>query len=435
MLSERQQRQAIYALFAGGDTNPDSHDPAGYAEIWRTTLQRLTYLYDSFEREDMDKPQWRFDHHEEFLDCLKPAARAMRCQPEDVLRLLTDAGKERRRFQNMEQLSLSLPPVTWLWERWIPNGLLTLLGAEPGTGKTWLALELSRAVIHGGTWPDGQTHGGGGQVIWVEAEAVAQITRDRCLSMGINMARFWPIVPAAGELIDFSTSSSRDDLIELAQHVKPRLIVIDSLSGISSKGENNIEDIRRILAFLVGVAAEYDAGVVLIHHLKKRDRAQLSLPGLFLHDFRGSGHITAVARSIIGLSIQSPAGGPIKRSGPRLMEIVKATLCEEPDKLGMSIASEGSSMRVVFGQAPAGETATTGDECATWLLELLEANGPMKPKDVIDLADAEGYERAMVYRARKKLEGVVVNTLGNRNPKNEWKAADPDDEPDHDAPI
>ena len=427
MLSERQQRSAIYAIFAGGDTKPDRHDPTHYAEPWRTILFRLTRLYDTFETGQTLDGSWRFDNHEAFIDCLKPAARLLRCQPDDVVRLLSEAGKERRPIQNMQQLSASLPSVTWLWQDWIPNGLLTLLGATPGTGKSWLALELSRMVIHGGAWPDGQPSPGGGHVVWVEAEAVAQITCDRCLSMGIDMTRFWPIVPPPGDIIDFSAAPSRDDLIELAQHVKPRLIVIDSLSGISSKGENNIEDIRRILAFLVGLAAEHDAGLVLIHHLKKVDRSQLSLPGLFLHDFRGSGHITAVARSIIGLSIQTPPGGAVRRTGPRLMEIVKATLVEEPAKLGMTIQSEGDAMRLLFGAAPTADDTTTGDECANWLMELLEANGPMKPREIIELAEAEGFERAMVYRARRKLAAMITNTLGHKNPKNEWKAADPDD--------
>lgn len=427
MLSERQQRARIYAIYTSADTDPGSHDPTQYADVWRTTLMRLTYLYDSFDLEEIKDPSWRFDNHNAFQECLKPAARMLRCQPEDVFQLLSETNRERRAFRNMAQLSPTLPPITWLWENWIPNGLLTILGATPGTGKSWLSLELSRAVIHGGLWPDGRPCAGGGHVVWVEAEAVAQITRDRCQAMGIDMTRFWPIVPPAGDIIDFSAPASRDDLIELVQHVEPRLIVIDSLSGISSKGENNIEDIRRILAFLVGLAAEYNTGLVLVHHLKKVDRSQLALPGLFLHDFRGSGHITAVARSIIGLSIQSPAGGAVKRTGPRLMEIVKATLVEEPPKLGMTIQSDDSATRITFGEPPIADSATTGDECGAWLLELLEANGPMKPKEVIELGDAEGYERAMIYRTRKKLEGIIINTLGNRHPQNEWKAADPEE--------
>lgn len=426
MLSDRQQRQRIYALFAGGDTEPEKQAPSEFGDPWRAVLGKLQWFYAATPDVGLTKGgiDWRTHYHEEMLDCLAPAARHFRSHPQDVVSMLADAGKQRPAFQTMAQIAPTLPPITWLWEGWIPRGLMTLLGATPKVGKSWLALDLCRTVINGGTWPDGQPVGHRGSVVWVEAEAVAQITRDRAQMVGIDLTRFWPMVPSTGEILDMSTPAVRDDLIELVQHVKPSLIVIDSLSGISSKGENNIEDIRKMLAFLVGLAADCDAGLVLIHHIKKLERAQLSLPGLSIYDFRGSGHITAVARSILGLSVQSPTNGVIVTRGPRRLEVVAATLCQTPEALGMTIESQDDSVRIVYGEAPDTSNPSTGDECATWLLELLEANGPMKPKAVIDLAESEGYERSMVYRTRKKLDGTVINTLGAKHPKNEWKLSD-----------
>jgi hypothetical protein len=431
MLSDRQQRQRIYAVFAGGDTDPERHNPEDYSEPWRTVLGKLTWFYqahmDHVGKVRRDGTDWRTYYHDDIVDCLAPAARFFRTHPYDVISILADAGKVRKQWQNMAQIAPTLPPITWLWEGWIPRGLLTLLGATPKTGKSWLALDLARMVINGGTWPDGQAVGHKGQVVWVEAEAVAQITRDRAQMVGIDLNRFWPIVPPVGDIIDLSMASTRDDLIELVQHVKPSLIVIDSLSGVLSKGENNIEDVRRMLAFLVGLAAEYDAGLVLIHHIKKLDRAQLALPGISLYDFRGSGHITAVARSIIGLSVQSPANGPIVTRGPRRMEVVAATLCETPEPLGMTIESTDDQLRIVYGEAPeVGKAKSLSSQCRTWLLDLLAANGPMKPKDIVELAEAEGFERSMVMAARASLEadGRLRRTKGANNPRSEWALAD-----------
>jgi hypothetical protein len=426
MLSDRQQRKLIYAIFAGGDTEPERQNLADFADPWRAVLAKLTWFYASTPDIGATKGgiDWRTHYHDEILDCLAPAARHFKAHPQDVVSILADAGKQKAVFRTMAQIGPTLPPITWLWEGWIPRGLLTLLGATPKVGKSWLALDLCRTVINGGVWPDGQPVGHKGSVVWVEAEAVAQITRDRAQMVGIDLTRFWPMVPPVGDILDMSTPAIRDDLIELVQHVKPSLIVIDSLSGISSKGENNIEDIRKMLAFLVGLAAECDAGLVLIHHIKKLERAQLSLPGLSIYDFRGSGHITAVARSILGLSVQSPSNGVIVTRGPRRLEVVAATLCQTPEPLGMTIENQDDSVRIVYGEAPDTSNPTTGDDCGTWLVELLEANGPMKPKAIIELADAEGYERAMVYRVRRKLQGTIIDTLATKHPKNEWKLAD-----------
>jgi hypothetical protein len=361
------------------------------------------------------------------LDCLAPAARVLRMHPHDVVGLLADASRQRRQFLSGEEIAPNLRATTWLWEHWIPREYMTLLGAAPKTGKSWLALDLARLVIDGGTWPDGQRTAGGGKVVWVEAENVLNMTLSRAQRMGVNLRRFWPLEPRKGDIMDLTGGASRDDLIELVQMTQPDLIIIDSLSGITSKGENAVEDVRRLLAFLVEMAEEYSAALVLIHHLKKLDRQQLALPGLGLADFRGSSHITAAARSIMGLSIQSPVGGAIVKNGPRRLEIVAASLCQAPDALGMTIEDQqGGGLALVYGEAPASSQPTTGDECSRWMMELLQANGPMRPKDVVDLADAEGYIRSMVFGTAKKLReaGIIENTMGQSHPKNEWKLAD-----------
>ncbi|MBK9249455.1 MAG: AAA family ATPase [Ignavibacteria bacterium] len=48
--------------------------------------------------------------------------------------------------------------VNWAWFGWIPNGLLTMLAAEAGKGKSYLALWIAKIFIHGGTFPDGTPH-------------------------------------------------------------------------------------------------------------------------------------------------------------------------------------------------------------------------------------------------------------------------------------
>jgi len=431
MLSERQQKQRIYAIYAGGDTRPDKQDPDEYIEPWRSVLAKLQLIYAAraplWKRMEQKGGDWRAEYHEELLDCLAPAARILRTHPHDVVSILAEAGRQRRQFQSGEEIVPNLRPTTWLWETWIPREYMTLLGAAPKTGKSWLALDLARLVIDGGTWPDGQRTAGGGTVVWVEAENVLNMTLTRAKRMGVDLNRFWPLEPRKGDIMDLTGGAARDDLIELVQQVQPDLIIIDSLSGITSKGENAVEDVRRLMAFLVEIAEEFSAGLVLIHHLKKLDRMQLSLPGLGLADFRGSSHITAAARSILGLSVQTPAGSAIVKSGPRRLEVVAASLCQAPEPLGMTIEDQpGGGLTLVYGDVPTANTPTAGEECSRWMMELLQANGPMRPKDVVDLGDAEGYIRSMVFGTAKRLReaGIIVNTMGQSHPKNEWRLAD-----------
>lgn len=70
-----------------------------------------------------------------------------------------------------------LPPVEWVWPSWLPRGMLSLLGAAPGAGKSLVALDLARRVIHCEAFPDSARRADagtfpGGNVVYVDAEAV-----------------------------------------------------------------------------------------------------------------------------------------------------------------------------------------------------------------------------------------------------------------------
>jgi len=68
---------------------------------------------------------------------------------------------------------------------------------------------------------------------------------------------------------------------------------------------------------------------------------------------------------------------------------------------------------------------TQAEECAEWLMEVLEDAGePVKPKEVVRMADAAGFTKGVLYRARKALEGTVVDTAGKQAPSNRWALAD-----------
>ena len=53
-------------------------------------------------------------------------------------------------FPSLEEMAGQFASVHWLWPSWIPRGLLTLFGAAPGAGKSLVALDLARRIIHAG---------------------------------------------------------------------------------------------------------------------------------------------------------------------------------------------------------------------------------------------------------------------------------------------
>lgn len=199
------------------------------------------------------------------------------------------------------------------------------------------------------------------------------------------------------------------------------LVAIDSLSSISSKGENNIEDVRNVLAFLSGLAYDSSTAILLIHHLRKRSGLAV-MDLLSADDFRGSSHIIAMARSVLGLSIIQ-TGEEQDRNGPRRLEVLKTNLGSYPKPIGIEfLPLQNGGVLLQYGDAPEKyQPPTEEDRCTEWLIETLRESGAMKPKDVVELGEQAGYARRTIYRAREALSDRIINTEGRKSPENLWK--------------
>jgi len=325
-------------------------------------------------------------------------------------------------FRTLAEIAPELPPISWLWPGWIPNGFITLLGAVPGAGKSLVALDLARRVIAGERWPDGSGQPVPGKVIYVDAEFVPQLAAERAATWKMDTSRLFMMLPEQNFFIDFCHEEDRDRLIEMVYAVQPALIVIDSMSSISSAGENNVDDVRGVLGFLNELSQAMPCGLLLIHHLRKRG-PMMMVDDLTIDDFRGSSHIIAMSRSVLGLSVIR-TGPEVDRNGPRRLEMVKTNLGSYPDPLGIEFQPlYPQGVRLVYGDEPQEyHEPTKTEECMEFILDLL-ADGPRAPKEVIEEAKGQGYSRDTVFQARKRLEGKVQNTDGRKSPNNQWELA------------
>jgi hypothetical protein len=337
---------------------------------------------------------------------------------------------DRGRYRSLFEEGPELPPIQWLWKKWIALGMLNLMGAQPGVGKSFASLDLCKKVIHGERWPDGTENETAGQkhnVIYVDAENVPSILHQRAQVMGLDERNLYSMRPDDTEIVlDFSTLPNQEKLINMVAFLQPRLIVVDSVSTIFPRGENNIEDVRMTLSFLNGVAREFNVAMLLIHHLRKHGQ-QMSFLDLSIDDFRGSGHIVAMARSVIGISVVQTTSVE-EKNAPRKFQIMKTNISDYPDPLGYTIRSvdaDGGAMLYWDIAAPkVYKEPTIVDECREWLEDYLKeemAGKPVAPKDVVKAASEQGISRASVFRARKELRAHIKNTEGRRASGNCWQ--------------
>jgi len=337
--------------------------------------------------------------------------------------LALDPLTQARRYLTLEDIGQNLPEITWFWKSWIPRGFLTTVAAEPGVGKTNIALDLSRRVIHRRPAPDLQPLNlqNSGNVIYIEAENFRAGLYERASAWAINMDRLF-VFPQDEEtdpdLLDLADHLTQDKLRDMCLDLHPDLIVIDSFSSIQVRSENSIEDTRDVLRFFGQLATHYNCAVVLLHHLRKPQRDS-TYNSVTQHDLRGSSHLAAMSRSIIGMWVTSKSS-----NGPRRLQVIKSNLAPSPPPLNLTYTTAGAALfDLTFEQLEEPELPQTlTGQCAEWLKGIL-AEGPMSYNDLKPLAHKDGFSENTLQRARKMLDWQVADTIGPKAQGNQWVLA------------
>ncbi len=351
--------------------------------------------------------------------------------PKDVLeKILATRPGYRPDIQSLEDIAMDLPPIEWVWDGWIPRGLLTVLGASQGSGKSFVATDLSYRIIHNVGFPDNApVKRPGANIIYVDAEMVPQILNERSQNYQMDRSKLFVMLPEPGDMIDLGRDHYRERLSEMAAILKPELIIIDSLSSIHNGGQNNVEDVRSLIGYLTRLVGWANCGLVLVHHIRKPAGGgqRMMNVDLGMEDLSGSGYITQQARVVLGLHVVQ-TGPKFDPNGPREFKMLKNSIGKYPDPLGFSFAPLHPTGVMLKWESKAPEIyrePTRMDECKEWLEDLLRANPEgLKAREVIAMGKEDGFSRDMLYRAQKELRAHIQNTGGHKSPQNRWKWSD-----------
>lgn len=436
MLTERMQRVFVQRLLhAEEGADPGKYPEEWLDKPWRQVVSALARVYEEWGAEDLCRlratrhkqdnlSRAELDLYQAWLQdtqwCLGFASEL---DDPAALRETLAATPGALRFPSLAEIEHLIPDPAWLWPSWIPRGMLTVLGGFQGTGKSMFTMELARTVIHGGMWPDGAPVEQTGPVVYIDAEGIPQENAKRARMLGLDRSQLYLLYASEGQMLDLVDRLWRDQVVEITASKRPQLVIVDSLSSASSNGQDRPEQVNPLMLFLAGLARRHDCGVVLLHHLRKPS-GQLAFPLVTIHEFAGSRHITAMARSVLGLSVMQSGGKGFTLNGPRRLDLCKTNVADEyPEPLGLKLVPRGDGTKVFeYGEAPSVDSGTTRDECGEWLLDLLD-DGPMPMKEILAAGEEAGFNKSMIWRARKALNGTVVDTRGRQNPANRWALA------------
>ena len=167
----------------------------------------------------------------------------------------------------------ALPPERkWLIDELWSHQAVGIIGGEPKSGKSFLALEIAIAVATGTACLSHYRVQQSGTVLLYAAEDALHIVRERlgemCRKRGIPLAQLdiW-IVTVPVMRLDHKVDQQR--LVHTLQTSKPTLLILDPFVRLHQIDENASGEVAPLLAFLRQQQRETGCAVILVHHTKK----------------------------------------------------------------------------------------------------------------------------------------------------------------------
>jgi putative DNA primase/helicase len=162
-------------------------------------------------------------------------------------------------------------PIKWIWRGRIALGKITVIGGDPGLGKSQLVLHCAAVTTVGGEWPCREGNAPVGSVIIISAEDSAEDTIiPRLMAYGANRDKI-KIIDGVHTKEGRRTFSLIKDLGKLEAEIEKIgdvvLIVIDPITVFVGGSSNTA--VRRVLAPLSEMAERMGVAVVAVTHSAK----------------------------------------------------------------------------------------------------------------------------------------------------------------------
>jgi RecA-family ATPase len=420
---------------------PD-HDDAGrrYADAVADKLRALDCVVKRIDTAPLELPEkgdavdWRQDHPEATSDdlCALPVVSVPMSMPADssLPQVVMTRGDQ-----------VQPVAVDWLWKEWLAAGKLHLIGGQPGTGKTTIALALAATVTLGGRWPDGTRTEPGHVVIWSGEDDPADTLVPRLWAMGADMRRvhFVDGMREGGDRYAFDPARDVEALHHaMADIPDVRMLIVDPLvSAVAGDSHKNAE-VRRGLQPLVDMALKQHCVLLGVTHFSKGTAGRDPVERI-----TGSLAFGALARVVMVAAKQEADGDRSTRrilmraksnigpdGGGFAYELQQGGLSDCPGVIASSVlwgeAIEGTA-REVLAEAEQSDQEQK-DDTTGFLHELLRY-GARPAKEIFSEAASAGFSRDAMHRAKRRI-GAIAIKLGMsqgwawRLPESEGSAED-----------
>jgi hypothetical protein len=310
------------------------------------------------------------------------------------------ASGQARRPMLVRLSDVESKPVDWLWEPYLPKGMLALLSGDPGSGKTFLSLAIAAALSNGRTPYTGQAREPVNTLYLSLENSAEHVVRPRFDSLKGDCSRFQLLQGSiGGENRPNGTISLTDtDLLEQAiVESQAGLLIVDPIQSYlgADVDAHRSNETRPVLDALGQLASRHNCCVLLVRHLSK------SSGGRAIHRGLGSIDITGAART------ELMAGTAPNEPNSRAMVQVKNNLGIFGDSLGFTIGDNGfawtGKSELTSGDLLAPDCQTEARSDFARSVDYLKSELASGPKLQRELVRQSGFSERTLQRASRSI--------------------------------
>ena len=164
-------------------------------------------------------------------------------------------------------------PVRWLWDAWLPRGVVTLMDGNPGVSKSTLVADLVARITTGRAWPDGEPAVAPAQrCMWITTEDdPGRVLRPRIEAAGgdASLVRF-----VKGEVVFPSGKAAFADLVvrRASEPAGLALVILDPLFSHIDATVRTIADAemrKGVMNPLTAAAEAAGVAILVVRHFSK----------------------------------------------------------------------------------------------------------------------------------------------------------------------